>query len=549
MSSYYATFIDGWLKDGLCCGKNLVLHQTAELLVLPFAWLYTAVTGGERGLMLFLRIVFMGASCVTGICCYRFIARIRSRSVAFCAAMLVVCFVPFSLPAPSYNTIGMLALVCGLSLFGMAMLPRPESSVEPSRSSVWVTIALSGFAWMVAVVAYPTLAVVPVAVIGLAASMMRGRAARTDLFRASLVCATWQCVGVCLLLGVYGWTRLLDILRFTSAEMKVSDGPGTKIAAALGLLWRHPIFLVLCLVSVAIGFLPRAFGQNRNAGLVACLLLAGIVLIACATGPVLFFRGHDVVLLCALTGLGGVLPQARDFAPPVICTIYLAALLAGLVTAATATNGLYNFPIGGFAAALLGPVLLISCSAPRSAKAAQCAMLLTIALATGAQAFVYIYGEPENPLRSPAVRVRDGVFAGLLTSPDRAVFITEVTQLLKQVGRGGRTIIAVGRMPGLYLLTDMSPDALATWDFYQFYGTVPPRVDAWMQSFYGVDANKPDIIAIVTDARTRPPPAWVADLLMRYVHVQSLVSARWSLAIYQRCAGQACPKSPTLVPD
>src|SRR5580700_11696940 len=56
--SCYATFLDGWLKDGLGHSENLVVHQSAGLLLLPAARLYTWFAGSERGLMLFLRFIF-----------------------------------------------------------------------------------------------------------------------------------------------------------------------------------------------------------------------------------------------------------------------------------------------------------------------------------------------------------------------------------------------------------------------------------------------------------------------------------------------------------
>ena len=57
--SCYATFLDGWLKDGLGHSENLVVHQSAALLLLPAAQVYTWFAGSERGLMLFLRFIFL----------------------------------------------------------------------------------------------------------------------------------------------------------------------------------------------------------------------------------------------------------------------------------------------------------------------------------------------------------------------------------------------------------------------------------------------------------------------------------------------------------
>jgi hypothetical protein len=549
--SYYTTIIDGWLKDGLCCSSNLVLHQTAELVVLPFARVYTLMTGGEYGLVLFLRAIFMIASCISGLCWYMFVKRIRDKGVAFCSAAFIICFVPFSLPAPSYNTIGMLAMLCGLALFGMAVLQEEADGDETStRTTTWIMVLLSGFAWLIAVIAYPTLAPVQLIVFCSAAILMRGYKLRLLMVRYGIVSAVWLGLGLGFLFVMYGWARLLAIFRFTNAAMHVSDGLAVKLYTGAALLSAHPGFLALCVASTATGFLSRSLlERDRDFGVLASAVLAGIVLTTCFVGPVLFFRGHDIVLLLALSGLGGIsLRGQREPAPQVIRIIYCGGLLAGLITAATATNGLYNFAIGGLPAAVLAPVLLVSSTAPPLARLAHRAMMMATALATGAQAFLYIYGEPANPLRGPAVRIQNGVFAGLLTAPNQALFITEATRLLTRVALPGRTMLVVGRLPGIYLLTSMSPDALSTWDFSQFYGSVPPQVDAWVRAFYHAPEHAPDVIVVIADPWTRPTPPWAEQLLAQYVETYRIKIESQSVILYEPSTARARSHTATAMP-
>ena len=42
--SYYVSFIDGWLKTGIQASSTLGMHQTAALLVYPFAKIFTELT-------------------------------------------------------------------------------------------------------------------------------------------------------------------------------------------------------------------------------------------------------------------------------------------------------------------------------------------------------------------------------------------------------------------------------------------------------------------------------------------------------------------------
>jgi hypothetical protein len=269
-----------------------------------------------------------------------------------------------------------------------------------------------------------------------------------------------------------------------------------------------------------------------------------IVLASYCTQTALWFHPHDIVVLLALAGLFVTRSSDGAEGEPVIRVIYLASLVAGLVTSVTSSNGFYNFPIGGLAAAALAPAILVPRDAPWKAVAAQCGLLLSTAVLFCISAFAGVYGEESNPLTTPAVRIKDGVFAGLLTTTDQAAFITAATAVLgKQVGRG-KTIVAMGRPPGIYLLTDASPMTLSTWDFWQFYGSLPPWVNAATDAFHRVSTHRPDVVAVFNDPQTYPLAPWARDLLADYVAVDRVSLGSRSLSIYKLCNTAACP-APT----
>ena len=228
-----------------------------------------------------------------------------------------------------------------------------------------------------------------------------------------------------------------------------------------------------------------------------------------------------------------------------IRVIYAASLVAGLVTAISSSNGIYNFPIGGMAAAALAPALLVPRGAPRNAVTAQCGMLLLTAALFCTSAFASVYGEFPNPLSARAVRVNNGPFAGLLTNADQAEFIVAATAALgERVGRG-KTIVVLGRTAGIYLLTDASPMAPSTFDYWQFYGSLPPRMEALMEAFYRVPAHRPDVVAVFTDARTYKLAPWAHDLLGDYAEAKHVAVGSWSLSVYERCKEPACRAAMT----
>jgi hypothetical protein len=275
------------------------------------------------------------------------------------------------------------------------------------------------------------------------------------------------------------------------------------------------------------------------------LLLLAIVLASYCTETALWFHPHDIVVLLALAGLFVMRSFDGAEGEPVIRIIYLASLVGGHVTSVTSNNGFYNFPIGGLAAAALAPAMLVPRDAPWKAVAGQCRLLLSTVVLFCISAFGSVYGETSNPLTTPAVRIKDGVFAGLLTTTDQAAFITAATAVLgEQVGRG-RTIVVMGRPPAIYLLTDASPMTLSTWDFWQFYGSLPPWVNALTEKFYRVSEHRPDVVAVFNDPQTYPPAPWARDLLAEYVAVNRVSVGSRSLSIYKVCNTAACP-APTI---
>jgi hypothetical protein len=355
-----------------------------------------------------------------------------------------------------------------------------------------------------------------------------------------MICAVFQFCGAWLLLGVFCWTRLWQMLRFTSAGMQNSESTNPKFAEALGLFVVHPAFGALCLAAATLGIWLLVAGRDRRCNIWPSLLVSAIVLTAYATGPALWFPPHDIVMLLALVGLFAIrsCPDSED--QPAIRVIYAASLVGGLITSATSDNGIHNFPIGGLAAAALAPALLVPRGAPSNAVAAQCGMLLLTAALFCTSAFARVYGETANPLTARAVRVKDGAFAGLLTNADQAAFIVAATAALGEVVGRGKTITVLGRPAGIYLLTDASPMAPSAWDYWQFYGSLPPRMNALMEAFYRVPAHRPDVVAVFTDPRTYPLAPWARDLLADYVATNHVAVGSWSLSVYEACKTPAC---------
>ncbi len=373
------------------------------------------------------------------------------------------------------------------------------------------------------------------ALLALALLAARDHGERLRLLGYAMICAVFQFCGACLLLAVFGWTRLWQMLRFTSAGMQNSESVNPKLAESLGLFVIHPAFGTLCVAAAALGIWLLLAGRDQHRAIWPSLVVLAIVLASYATGPALWFPPHDIVVLLALVGLFTLRSRTGADDQPVIRVIYATSLVGGLITAATSDNGIHNFPIGGLAAAALAPAILVPRGAPWNAVAAQCGMLVLTAAVFCASAFASIYGENVNPLTARAIRVKDGAFAGLLTNADQAAFIAAATAALGELAGRGKTIAVMGRPAGIYLLTDASPMALSAWDYWQFHGSLQPRMNALMEAFYRLPAHRPDVVAVFTDPRTYPLAPWARELLTDYVAAKQVSVGSWSLSLFEPC--------------
>jgi hypothetical protein len=514
--AYYTAFVDGWLKTGIGLNHALGVHQTAALLVYPFAKVYVFLRGDFDGLALFLRALYIAGSLAAGLLFYSFARELRGRATATLAGLLIPCFIPFSLPSPSYNTIGMLSMVSALSAAAVYFIGCAKKPA--ARKNAWIWLWGSAFAWTVTVVAYPTLlAVLFIFLIALLLAPPRGE--RGEVWRYVLACAIFQAIGAGLLFGVFGLDRLLAMLRFSNASLQVSSGIGAKVLHLAGPLVKNPAFGTLFVLSLILGVLAGWARQFVVGSALLVLALAGILLASNAYGPVLFAQSHDEVTLLGAFGAAYFLAPWRGSDSPhpdaaLLRVLFAAGLGAGLVTSLTATNGLINFAVGGYFLCLLAVTFSLPGRDSRG-RWVHGSFLLFLAGLLLWNAFAYIYGEPRNPLRAEPTRITRGVFAGLITNRGQADAMARTTQLLASAGMPAGSIAVFGRLPGIYLLTTMKPLTLSTWDFGQ-HNDPTPEIEKIRSAFFADPDHRPDVALIVMDPWTKPPSPASAALLRGY---------------------------------
>ena len=508
--AYYAIFIDDWLKGSIRSSSFLSLHQTAALIVYPATKLYQSVAGTSDGLFLFLRGLFLSGAVVSAGAWFVFMLRLGSRLLAWTACIAVLAFVPFGLPAPSYNTLGQQALTVALAAFGCAAFADGGNRTQLG----W--LALSGVAWAVAVVAYPSM-IVPCALLCLA-----GILDRSDFFPRPimylLLTGVAVVVGGILAVWFLSWGRLYEGLVYQSAITDIG-GWSRKLNFVVEKFSTNFVFFALLVVATIAGLIrghyPR-FTACISTGVLACLFILP---------PTLFVRSHDAVTLGALTGLGLLfgLREGVSRTERVIGYIYGASLAAALTTYGTAYNSIFNFAVGAVPAAALavtiqptrkslGPIFIMPASA--------------LILAVLSTSLFFFYGE--SPSDAPRERIDRGVFAGLSVSPVDAGLVHMMQERVDPLLPSGQSIVLISRLPGLILATRAR---LAMPTTFPLLPSVSKRGLEMTGEFYA--RYQPDIVLIYRDPFfTIVNP--IADFDQRYVRVSEFEAKLGSLTVFRR---------------
>lgn len=547
--AYYAAFVDGWLKVGLGNNTFLMVHQTADLLVYPFAFLYREVRGDAAGLVLFLRLVYLAVAVFSATCLYRAVLPFRGRMASTLLAILALFFIPFSLPAPSYNTIGMYALVGAMSLFACGF-ERVSAGQESTNTGGFPSVLyLSCAWWAVGCVAYPPMLVPLTALGSLSLLFFRSRAERRLVVHYLIACVVGLAVAFVLLCAVLGLEHLVQMVRFTNAFNNVSGGARGKLHAVSAAFTAHPRFLLLCIGALVVA---AARCMRSPAWQLLSDVATGLLVIGVATEPVPIFysRTHDLVLVLAITGLlvasRALVFSESDRRARVLAAMFVASFVGGLTTATTAFNGLFNFPIGGFLAACLA--LVLPAPATGSTRTVQALVVGLACCAMAATTFTTYYGQIGAFSFRDSVRVSKGAFAGLRTDADQATFISRLSEAVDQQRGCGSRLAVFGTGPGFYLLTAMIPSTLSSWNYA---GDGDNYATDAVRAFYETPDNWPDVVVVNTWQWATPLSKVDRALLEQYALVTRVTVGLRDASVYRRIActdGARRDEATTLTP-
>lgn len=466
--TFYASFIDDWLKEGVQASPFITITQTAALLVYPFAASYHAIVKSADGLMLFCRCLYLGCSVAAAVIVNAFLRRLSSSLLGWIVAACVVAFIPFGLPAPSYNNFALQGVLAASCALGCAAMIR--------RGTVWMWAA--GVAATIAVIAYPPM-IVPLAVcyaLSVASKTVEIRAVPIAI--ASIV------------LGAGGVAAVLTVHRLQAMLGQGAASPGLDPSHRIGVIahqltadWR---FTAIWLAAILIGIMRPKLGALA-VGAVQCGLLVSVL----AIPPPLFIASHVAVFVIALSGLGLIADlRAGDLSRRALAVVYSTGLIGGVVsTLATSENGLFNFAIGGFPAAIMALTPAKDGFARRVASLAAPLAFMIVMLSSS---LAFRYGEIGSA--TTRERIATGWYSGISATPEEAAIIHTASKALAPLGP--RCTMSVVGWPVFYLVSPCVPRALMA---YPINDLAQHAVFQATLRYYSSPANLPDYVVEYDD--------------------------------------------------
>jgi hypothetical protein len=499
--SYYALVPVSWLRSTPAETGNLSVHQLAATLTYPFVKVYAWLRPDLKGLILALRGLYGGCAVVTMLLAYWLLVRLLPPLAAVACASVLLVFIPFGLPAPSYNTLGMLGMMGGVYVVGRLILEREAAemgSAAAFRPTDWRGATLAGALFAIGSAAYPTLVVLPAASLALFAGLFV-RQRRLTL----LVFACWSVWGLALLAAIVsslgGPARLAQMAAFAS-QLDGSLGLGNKLRQARAMLGSSPVYLSYCSAALLLGLVRRLvpWPTVRVLHLIAVVILAVGVLYR-ADPPIFYTKGHDLVFILTAAGLPALPFPRRSQTPAnrLLASLYLIGLAGGLVTSYTATYSLYNFNLLGILAVVAGMAAwLVPLRPIADATHSVVGRLLAPAWALGLAGLLgwssvqHIYAEGDIRQVKLSARIRHGPFAGLRTRPELADLLRKVSQQIAPYGADYHTLEVLGQ-PGLYLLT---PFELRSPMPFPLLDSATRRAYPLLARYYDEPGHRPDLI-------------------------------------------------------
>ncbi len=452
------------------------LHQSATWLTTPLVMLWYRIVPDGAYLILFLRTLYVALMFGVAAAWRSALVRFVGERISTVAAMLVLVVIPYCIPAPSYNTLGIAFAAIGLALYLLA--------VEKSSRT---RFALAGASLGIAAIAYPTFALLAPALAGVHVIWSRRVRDAIALLLGALI--VWIPPLAIVFMNREAIPAVLEYYRVFSASFGwgggISEVGGLFVDAARAIFAR-PVFLLL-LVVVSLRVMRRKIPaliwlmipatawlsyryREMFVGASSLAFLVGFVLVALAAGAVrLVEEGED---------------------RRVVRTVVVVGLVAMILAGYTSANAATAMGLGAWTFAPL--IIALSMQALSQRYSEKTALIAVAALLVFIAASNMLVGYRDvRPIRATTA-VTKGPYAGLVTTPERAAAVDKLTDDMARYVSDDDVLLVYDELPGVFLFTNAKPTPGVLWIFQN------DGIDASLvplhKEYLAEDGNSPTVI-------------------------------------------------------
>jgi hypothetical protein len=403
---------------------ELIVVQSAGILLTPLVQLYLYFMKSEEGLVLFFRQGFFFLSLFTAYVGYRFLRQAKLPLIpSLFFSLLILTFWPFSIPSLSYNTLGMLFFVSG----SLMVLQTPGGGCRG-----WL-LPMAVLLLLLAIFSYPTL-LAPcffLLVWGLK-NFRKLSLPKSVLLVLFFEVLTAGAAAAYLIFFYAGLERLKTIYGFIRAY-----GVHGTIQAKLALISeqflanRQWIALALALLLIP----PLTFRKSKWFSVVMAGGL-GVALFRFPNSNLTLPSFHLLILVVALSAFVFSLVR-KEWR-----VLALVAVLGGGISAWTSSNGLTNFPIGGLIGIIAYGLLFegfISFHQGFWSKTLTVFFVGTLVTYQCRALTRSVYGD-DSDLKHLTEVIPSGAYRGLKTTSEKKIFLEQLESDLQGVSAGQKTI-------------------------------------------------------------------------------------------------------------
>ena len=438
------------------------VHQTAALITEPWVRLHLLVFGDTTGIMLSLRLLWAILNGAAAVLSFQLLRRFIDWRVAMIAAVTSFSIMPFMIPAPSFNTLGVIFGSMAVSLVGLGVTDRSG----PLR------FVLAGATLGLATFAYPTLAIPAVFVV--LAAWWLARSWKQPVF--VLAGGAGVALAGAAVLAPY-FSGISKVLAAAGSNARWLDwggasegGPAAKLLVVLQSQWFWSSRSASAWIAVAVGALQAA--KRRVPA-----WLVGVMIVTLPLEPFgLHVRGDvrtltqcTVILFAALVVAFTQRAPREARGSAVLRFAVLYGVVAGLVFSVTSSNGWLVVGLGG--AAVLAPSLAVIFqrldTSLTETRAGELIPLLRV-LAAGVILASFLWfnmtgGYRDLPPMQLGARVTSGPHAGLITTAANAEDSERLWTTLKSIAGPKDRLLAYHALPVAYLFSAARPALSTIW--------------------------------------------------------------------------------------